>query len=167
MNFLEKFRKIHTFIFDLDGVLCPGRWWVDGSGEPQRSLLVRDLFALRQAVEAGYRIAVFSEYHLGPIKSQLQHLGIEDLYAAFPEKLDAFRQFSEKYELDPVGILYMGDDLPDYEPMRRVELPACPHDAIPEILQLSQYVSPLGGGEGCVRDVVEKVMRIQRKWPVL
>ncbi|MCB0642167.1 MAG: HAD hydrolase family protein, partial [Phaeodactylibacter sp.] len=91
--------------------------------------------------------------------------GIEDIFVGISDKLSVFRAFVEQEELDPEEILYMGDDLPDFEVMRRVGLPACPQDAAQEIIALSHYVSPKAGGRGCVRDVVEKVMRVHRKWP--
>ena len=165
MNTLEQFQDIHTFIFDVDGVMTNSDILVLEDGKLLRKMSIRDGYALKYAVQRGYRVAVISGGKSEGVRDRLFNLGINDLYTGIDRKLDAYEELIELYELDEAGILYMGDDVPDYEVMRRVGLPACPADAAPEIRKIAQYVSPRNGGEGCVRDVIEKVLRIREDWP--
>ena len=134
------------------------------SGELLRSMSVRDGQALRMAVEEGFRILILTKGKSTGVTSRLRDLGIQDIVSNLPIKLKAYEEFLDAYDLKEEGILYMGDDLPDYEVMRRVGLPTCPNDAVPEIREICHYVSPLKGGEGCVRDVIEKVMKLNGVW---
>jgi 3-deoxy-D-manno-octulosonate 8-phosphate phosphatase (KDO 8-P phosphatase) len=164
MNHLEAFRSIHTFIFDVDGVLTNNEVLVTEQGELLRTMNVRDGLALKLAVQHGYRIAIITGGRSMGVVSRLEALGIQDVYTGIGDKMEAFQDLVNKYELEPQGILYMGDDLPDYPVMRRVGIAACPKDAIPELIPIANYISPYDGGKGCVRDVIEKVLRLKDQW---
>jgi 3-deoxy-D-manno-octulosonate 8-phosphate phosphatase (KDO 8-P phosphatase) len=164
MNYLESFRDIHTFIFDVDGVLTDSSVLVLEDGKLLRKMSIRDGYALKLAVKRGYRVAVITGGKSEGVRIRLENLGITDIYTGISDKLEVFEEFIHAYDIDPQGILYMGDDLPDYPVMRKVGLPACPKNAAPELFQLAAYVSPYAGGEGCARDVIEKVLRLHDKW---
>ncbi|WP_421799612.1 KdsC family phosphatase [Haliscomenobacter sp.] len=164
MNHLEVFSTIHTFIFDVDGVLTNNEVLITENGELLRKMNVRDGLAIKIAIDKGYKIAIITGGRSEGVKKRLEALGIKDIYSGISDKLEAFEEFVNTYELDPVGILYMGDDLPDYPVLRRVGLATCPKNSAPELFPIVNYVSPLNGGEGCVRDVIEKVLRLQGKW---
>jgi 3-deoxy-D-manno-octulosonate 8-phosphate phosphatase (KDO 8-P phosphatase) len=164
MNTLEQFQDVHTFIFDVDGVMTDSGILVLEDGKLLRKMSIRDGYALKYARQRGYRIAVISGGKSEGVRERLFGLGIDDLYFGTDHKIGAYEEFIELYDLDEAGILFMGDDLPDYEVMRRVGFPTCPADAAPEIRKISQYVSPRNGGEGCVRDIIEKVLRIRGDW---
>ncbi len=164
MNHLEQFRAVDTFIFDVDGVLTDGRLMVLENGNLLRQMNIRDGYAIRRALDQGYRVIVITGGRSSGVVSRLNQLGVEDVFSAVQDKIAVYEGLVEKYSLDEGKILYMGDDLPDYEVMRRVGLPACPADADPEIVGISRYISPLAGGAGCVRDVIEKVMRLNFCW---
>ena len=164
MNHLEAFNDVHTFFFDVDGVLTSSHILVLESGKLMRQINKRDILALRTAVARDYRIAVLSSSRSEGIRLQLEEIGIAEFYLGVDDKLEAYEELVGIHQLDEGGILYMGDDWPDYRCMRRVGMPVCPQDAIPEIIKISKYVSPLRGGQGCVRDVVEKVLRLQQNW---
>lgn len=166
-NILSRFKGIHTFIFDVDGVMTNGQVLVTEKGELLRSMGVRDAQALRLAVEEGYRILILTKGKSEGVNIRLKDLGIIDIIYGIQHKLKAYEEFLDAYNLDEDGILYMGDDLPDYEVMRRVGLATCPADAVPEIREICHYISPLKGGDGCVRDVIEKVMKLNGTWPVM
>jgi 3-deoxy-D-manno-octulosonate 8-phosphate phosphatase (KDO 8-P phosphatase) len=163
-NVLSRFREIHTFIFDVDGVLTNGQVLVTEKGELLRSMSVRDGQAMRMAVEEGYRILILTKGKSEGVLLRLKDLGIQDIVYGIQNKLKAYEEFLEAYDLDEEGVLYMGDDLPDFEVMRRVGLPTCPVDAVPEIRAICHYISPLKGGDGCARDVIEKVMKLNGVW---
>ncbi len=163
-NILSRFKDIHTFIFDVDGVLTNGDLLITEKGELLRKMSVRDGYALRVAVEEGYRVFILTAGKSAGVVARLRDLGIRDIVYGVTNKLQAYEEFLDAYELDESGILYMGDDLPDFEVMRRVGLPTCPNDAVPEIREISHYISPLKGGEGCARDVIEKVMKLNGVW---
>ncbi len=164
MNTLEKFGDIHTFIFDVDGVLTDNSVLVMENGHLLRRMSISDGFAIKQAVRAGYKIGVITGGKSEGVKIRLNGLGVTDVYLGVDDKVEAYEEIVDLYNLNEEGILYMGDDLPDYFVMRRVGLPTCPANACPEVKSIAQYISPFTGGEGCVRDVIEKVMRIKGQW---
>ena len=166
MNNLEKFRRVKAFVFDVDGVLTDHSIFVFENGKIVRKLNDKDLIALRKAVEHKYKIAIISGGSLNGLAPIFKEIGITDLYEKARDKKVAYDEFKTIYEIDNEQVLYMGDDLPDYQVMRRVGMPACPKTAVPEVKDIALYVSPFEGGEGCVRDVIEKVLRINRKWLV-
>ncbi|MEO1516379.1 MAG: 3-deoxy-D-manno-octulosonate 8-phosphate phosphatase [Bacteroidota bacterium] len=164
MNYLEKFKSIGTFILDVDGVLTNGELIVLENGHLLRKMNVRDGLAIKTALQCGYRVAVITGGNSSGVIQRLRKLGVNDIYAGIDDKLDVFEEYIYTYDIDPASVLYMGDDWPDYPPMRRVGLPVCPSDAIPEIMEVAQYISPIKGGEGCVRDVIEKTLRLNHQW---
>lgn len=166
MNQLETFKGIKTFIFDVDGVMTNSELLILEDGKLLRKMSIRDGYALKMAVNAGYKIAVITGGKSEGVRSRLRALGIVDIYLGYQDKLEAYEEFIHAYEINEDTILYMGDDIPDYQVMRRVGFPTCPQNAATEILQLSQYVSPYNGGEGCVRDVIEKVLKLNYQWPI-
>jgi len=164
MNQLEKFRDIHTFIFDVDGVLTNNEVLVTEEGHLLRTMNVRDGYAIKRAVEAGYRVCIITGGRSEGVRKRLEMLGVQDIYVNKQQKLDAYEDYIRANHLDEGEILYMGDDLPDYPVMRRVGLPTCPSDTAHELLEIAQYVSPYAGGGGCARDVIQKVMLLHGKW---
>jgi 3-deoxy-D-manno-octulosonate 8-phosphate phosphatase (KDO 8-P phosphatase) len=164
MNPLENFKNITTFIFDVDGVLTDSTLLITESGELLRAMNARDGFAMRMAIESDYNIAIITGGTSEGVVLRLRGLGIKDIYKGIRDKVEAFDDYINAYDIHPDNILYMGDDLPDYDVMRRVGLPTCPKDAAPEIARIAQYVSPCEGGKGAVRDVIEKVLRLHNKW---
>lgn len=163
MNQIESFKSVSTFIFDVDGVMTTGESLVMEDGSLLRKVNMKDGYALKQAAQ-NFRVAVITGGTSSGILRRLQSLGITDIFTGAHQKLTIFEDYIRTHQIDPGHILYMGDDIPDYQVMRKVGLPACPSDAVKEIIKVSQYVSPFNGGQGCVRDVIEKVMQLQGKW---
>ncbi|MCP3928188.1 MAG: HAD hydrolase family protein [Bacteroidetes bacterium] len=164
MNYLEPFRNINTFIFDVDGVMTNSDVLITEKGELLRKMSVRDGYAIRQAVNFGYNLAVITGGRSQGVEDRLRNLGILHIFSDVQDKFSVYEQYAYNQSIPKGKILYMGDDIPDYDIMRKVGVAACPNDAIPEILNIAQYVSPYKGGEGCVRDVIEKVLRLHGKW---
>ena len=163
MNYKTKLKHINTFIFDVDGVLTDGTVTLFGNGEQVRKMSSRDGYSLQYA-KKGYKIAIISGGSSKGVKQRFDYLGITDVYLSSSNKLEAFNDLVKKYDLNTEHILYMGDDLPDWEVMKKVGLPTCPQDAATEIKEIAKYVSPFIGGSGCVRDVIEQTLRVQGKW---
>lgn len=164
MNQLEKFKEIKTFIFDVDGVLTNSELLILEDGKLLRKMNVRDGYAIKMAIKAGFKVGIITGGKSEGVKKRLEGLGVTDIYLGQQDKMEAYEDFITTYDLDPDLILYMGDDWPDYDVMRKIGLPACPKDAAPEILKISHYVSPFDGGSGCARDVIEKVLKLNGKW---
>jgi 3-deoxy-D-manno-octulosonate 8-phosphate phosphatase (KDO 8-P phosphatase) len=164
MNELERFHDITTFIFDVDGVLTNSQLIVQEDGTLLRMMNVRDGYAIKRAIQQGFRVCVITGGKSLGVVERVQALGVVDVYYGVQDKVEAYRSFMELHELDDGEILYMGDDMPDYAVMRLVGFPACPRDACPEILGLSKFVSDKGGGAGAVRDVIERTLRLKGKW---
>lgn len=160
----EKLKNVKAFVFDVDGVMTDGSVIATEDGQFLRNFNIKDGYALQHAVKSGYKIAIISGGNsLGVIK-RFRTLGIEDVYVGQQHKEAAYTEFITKYNLNDLDILYMGDDLPDYELMKKVGVASCPNDAAIDIKGICQYISPINGGKGCVRDIMEKTMKIQGKW---
>ena len=155
---------VKAFAFDVDGVFTNGAVMLHPGGEFIRMMNIKDGFAVQHAVKMGYPIAIISGGTSRMVRKRFKSLGVKDIYMKSANKISAFDKFLAKYQLQPADILYMGDDLPDYEVMKKSGFPACPADAAEEIRQLSFYTSHRNGGEGCVRDVIEQVLRLHGKW---
>jgi 3-deoxy-D-manno-octulosonate 8-phosphate phosphatase (KDO 8-P phosphatase) len=158
------FTRIKAFIFDVDGVLSTDYSPLDETGEPVRTGNVKDGFALRCALKEGYAVGVITGAHQNRVKLRCRHLGIRLYYENVGDKSVCLDHFISETGIKAENILYMGDDIPDYQVMKRVGIAACPADAIPEIRNISTYISGKKGGRGCVRDVIEMVMCSQNKW---
>ncbi len=156
---------IKALVFDVDGVLTDSSLLITESGELLRTMNTRDGLALKQAVKAGFHVAIMTGGGSKGVISRLRNLGIADIYVMLQDKTEAFEEFLHQYDLKEEEVAYMGDDWPDYEVMQRCGFPACPADAIEEIRGLSQFVARSRGGAGCVREFIEDIMRAQLKWP--
>jgi 3-deoxy-D-manno-octulosonate 8-phosphate phosphatase (KDO 8-P phosphatase) len=163
-NFKEDLVRVKAFVFDIDGVLSLQTIILSVFGVPNRTVNLRDGYALQLAVKKGYRIAVISGGHSKEYRKRLQLLGVKDVYLKSRNKIDSFNNFLKKYDLNKSDVLYMGDDIPDFEVMKESGIPVCPSDADSEIKQISAYISDKKGGEGCVRDIIEQVLRLHNNW---
>lgn len=161
---LELFSGITTFIFDVDGVLTDGTLYVFDSGEQVRRMNIKDGYALQLAVKKGYRVAIFSGGLSPAVTSRLARLGITDVYMNIKDKRVAIQEYLDKHTSDWQNLLFMGDDIPDLEVMKQAALPCAPSDAVPEVKELAKYISTFPGGMGCVRDVIEKVLKLNDDW---
>jgi 3-deoxy-D-manno-octulosonate 8-phosphate phosphatase (KDO 8-P phosphatase) len=163
-NLKEELRQVEAFAFDVDGVLSSQTMPMHPGGEPMRTINIRDGYALQLAVKKAYPIAVITGGNSPAVRKRFESLGITDIYLKSHNKKEDFHDYVSKYNLSPSKVLYMGDDLPDYEVMQLVGFPTCPADAVVEIKQVSKYISNFNGGDGCVRDIIEQVLRLQNKW---
>jgi 3-deoxy-D-manno-octulosonate 8-phosphate phosphatase (KDO 8-P phosphatase) len=164
ISYKQLLSNIHTFIFDVDGVLTNGMLTIMPNGELVRHMNVKDGYAMKNALNKGYRICIISGGTNEAVRDRLTALGIEDVYLGAHDKIKQYKILLKKYNVRPENILYMGDDVPDYPVMKLVGVAACPKDAVREIQEVSMYISDKKGGEGCVRDVIEQVLRVQGKW---
>lgn len=153
-------------LFDVDGVLSCDISPLDESGDPMRTTNVKDGFAIRIAIEAGYYIGVITGGAQKRVKLRHQKLGVVHYYDNVRDKKASLEDFIANTGIPAEEILFMGDDLVDYQVMHSVGIATCPADAVPEIKLISRYVSDRKGGEGCVRDVIEQVLRAQGKWVI-
>ncbi|MDZ4148097.1 MAG: HAD hydrolase family protein [Flavobacteriaceae bacterium] len=163
-NYKEYLGAIKTFVLDVDGVLTDGSFQITNEGELLRSMNTKDGFAVKHAIDLGYRFCVISGGVNEGVRKRLRDMGITDIYFGIVEKDKALQEFFEDYEIDPTTTLYMGDDILDLAAMKMVALPTCPQDAVPEVKQMSLYVSHRNGGQGCVRDIIEQVLKVQGNW---
>jgi 3-deoxy-D-manno-octulosonate 8-phosphate phosphatase (KDO 8-P phosphatase) len=166
MNVLELFKPIKAFVLDVDGVLTDGSLLIMPDGEWVRRMNIKDGYVLQLAVKKGYHVFVISGATSKPVAERLNRLGIKEVYNGISNKKELLLQLMQQYKLSKEQVLYMGDDIPDYDAMQVAGLLTCPANAVAEIKQISQYISPVNGGEGCVRDVMEKVMKLNNHWEV-
>jgi len=164
MNYYKLFERINTFIFDVDGVLTDCNIIVDEEGNLIRKMSVRDGYALKRAILHDYRVCIITGGNSSGVRKRLEDLGVSDYFAGIYDKVQVYKELVQKYHLQAEEVLYMGDDLLDMAVMKKVGLPTCPANAVNNLKEISKYISPFKGGEGCVRDVIEKTMKVQGKW---
>lgn len=164
MNVLEHFQNINTFIFDVDGVLTDGSVLLLDNGLQARKMNVKDGLALQMAVKNGYNVVIVSGGSSEPVIHRLQYLGLKEIYLGLKDKLKFLESYLEQNKLNWKQSLFMGDDLPDIPVLENAGLPCCPSDAVIEVRKISKYISPVKGGYGCVRDVIEKVLKLNDHW---
>lgn len=160
----DLFKHITTFIFDVDGVLTDGSVLVLENGLQARRMDIKDGFALQLAVKSGYHVLVISGSSPSPVIDRLNKLGITEVYMSVQDKKSFVAAYVKKNQLKKEELLYMGDDLPDLPAMLEAGVPACPADAAKEVREASRYISPAKGGYGCVRDVIETVLKLNGHW---
>ena len=157
-------KKIKAIIFDVDGVLSCETITLSSEGEPLRTVNIKDGYAIQLAQKMGLRIAILTGANTNAIRKRYEGLGVEDIYMKAAVKIKIYQSFLEKYDLKDDEIIYVGDDIPDYEVMKQCGCPCCPADACPDIKSISLYISDKAGGMGCGRDIIEQVLRTQEKW---
>ncbi len=163
-SYKEYLQHITTFVFDVDGVLTDGSISVTTEGEMLRTMSIKDGYALKTAVEQGFNVCVISGGSNEGVRLRLRGLGLTDIHLGVQHKTDTLDEYMDVYNIKAENVLYMGDDIPDLYVMQQVGLPTCPQDAAPEIKAISKYISHRNGGKGCVRDVIEQVLKVQGKW---
>lgn len=163
-NYKALLTDIDTFFFDVDGVMTDGSVILSSDGDLLRIMNVKDGYVLQFAVKSGYRIIIISGGRSKMVKKRFDLLGIDKVFLGVGNKIEVFEKLVKEDGIDPMRSLYMGDDIPDYQIMQRVKVACCPSDAATEIKKISHYISPLQGGKGCVRDIIEQVMKVQDKW---
>ena len=164
MSYKTKLKNIKAFVFDVDGVFTDGSVYLLPGGNMCRVMNVLDGYAVVKALKNNYLIGVITGGNDEEVRHRINYLGIKDYYAKSPNKAIDFEDFKAKYDLKNEEILTMGDDLPDMNIMKIPGISACPKNAVPEVKEISEYISPIEGGKGAVRDVIEQVMKIQGKW---
>jgi len=163
-NFKELLTEVKGFAFDVDGVFSSSVSVLDSNGELLRTANIKDGYIIQLLTKKGYPIAIITGGNFAGVEKRFEKLGVKDIYFSASEKLPVLKNFMEKYSLKPEEVLYMGDDIPDLNAMKQVGIPVCPADAAEEIKAVSLYISDKKGGEGCVRDVVEQVLRAKGEW---
>lgn len=162
--FKEELNNIRAFVFDIDGVLAESQVVLHPSGDLMRTMNTKDGYAMMRAVEEGFPVCVISGARSRSLIDRFTALGISEIYLDSKDKVKDLYEFTGRYSIDLKSVLYMGDDLPDIAAMRIVGMPTCPLDAAEEVQGISDYISNYPGGHGCVRDIIEQVLRAQGKW---
>ena len=157
-------KKIKAIVFDVDGVLSAETITMSSEGEPLRTVNIKDGYAIQLAQKMGLRIAILTGGNTNAIRTRYENLGVQDIYMKCAVTITTFEEFLKKYSLSADEVIYVGDDIPDYEVMKRCGCPCCPADACSDIKAISLYISDRMGGYGCGRDIVEQVLKAQGKW---
>ncbi|HDR67479.1 MAG TPA: 3-deoxy-D-manno-octulosonate 8-phosphate phosphatase [Bacteroidaceae bacterium] len=164
INFKEGLQRVKAFAFDVDGVLSSPKVYVNPDGDLIRTMNTKDGYAIQYAVKRGYPIAIITGGKSESVGMRFRNLGLTDIYLGSSDKVHDFDDFILKYGIHAEDVLYMGDDLPDFYVMQKAGVACAPSDAVEEIKAISDYVSHFSGGEGCVRDVIEQVLRLHGRW---
>lgn len=166
MNILQQFKAIKILIFDMDGVLTDGSLLILPGGVMARKMNIKDGYAIQLAIKRGYKIIIISGGSSPDALLRLNKLGVTEVFMEVSDKLFFLQNYLLSNTLSWDDMLYMGDDIPDLAVMQKVYLPCCPEDAVSEIRTISKYISPEKGGFGCVRDVIEKVLKLNGHWDI-
>lgn len=166
MIYKEKLKDIKAFVFDVDGIFTDGTIYLMPDGSMCRTMNVLDGYAVVKALKSGYKIGIITGGNDPMVKQRIHYLGITDYYSKSQNKVIDYQDFKEKNNLNDSEILMMGDDIPDREVIKMAHIGACPPNAVPEIKKVADYITPVNGGSGAVRDVIEQVMKAQGKWDI-
>lgn len=164
MSYLSRLKNIKAFVFDVDGVFTDGSVYLLPDKSMSRVMSVLDGYAIVQAIKKDFVIGIITGGNDPMVKNRMEYLGITDYYAKSSHKISDYQDFKTKYNLKDSEILMMGDDIPDIGMMKLAEISACPANAVQEVKAIADYISPVFGGKGAVRDVIEQVMKVQGKW---
>ncbi len=165
-SYKELLHHITTFIFDVDGVLTDGRLLIAESGELLRTMNARDGYAMKIAIDQGFHVCIITGGRNDGVRQRLQDLGVQAIYLNASDKTKYMETYMTEMGLEPQQVLYMGDDIPDIPVMLMAGLACCPQDAVNEVKAISHYISHRNGGDSCVRDVIEQVLKVHGKWNV-
>lgn len=163
-SYKEFLKDISTFVFDVDGVFTDGSLHITSDGQMLRKMNVKDGYALKTAIKKGYNICIITGGSDPGVEKRLKGLGVEAIYLGAHLKEAPLKEYLSQNNIAFENVLYMGDDMPDIPPMNLVALPSCPQDAVPEVKAVSKYISHRNGGQGCVRDVIEQVLKVRGDW---
>ncbi|MEJ6791345.1 MAG: HAD-IIIA family hydrolase [Lacinutrix sp.] len=163
-SYKEYLANITTFIFDIDGVLTNGSLTITTSGDMLRTMNVKDGYALKQALNKGYNLCIISGGTNEGVRKRLENLGVADVFLGAHNKIEQYNKYIKDKNITSKNVLYMGDDIPDIPVLELVGLATCPQDAVAEVKQASLYISHKKGGKGCVRDVIEQVLKVRNDW---
>ncbi len=166
MNLLTHFKPIRMIVMDVDGVLTDGTVYLIRDQEQARAMNIKDGYALQLAVKKGYHVAVISGAFDQGVEYRLKKLGLTEIHLAVIDKAKVLKSLATKYQLQPEAILFIGDDIPDLSALEYAGLACCPADAVSEVKAIVNYISPHAGGKGCVRDIIEKVLKLNGHWDV-
>jgi 3-deoxy-D-manno-octulosonate 8-phosphate phosphatase (KDO 8-P phosphatase) len=163
-HYLHQMKSITTFVFDVDGVFTNGPLIITENGDLLRTMNIRDGYAVQLAVKKGYKVCIISGGRSEGVIARMKRLGVDNVFMGVENKTEKLKEFAAAQEISLNDVLYMGDDMPDWQVMKTTGFPCCPADAVEEIIALCKYISPAKGGEGCVRDVIEKVLKLNGDW---
>jgi 3-deoxy-D-manno-octulosonate 8-phosphate phosphatase (KDO 8-P phosphatase) len=163
-NLIPKFKNLKGFIFDIDGVMTNGQVLVNEEGHMLRAVNIKDGFAVQHAVKLGYLVAIVSGGKSVGMELRFKGLGVEQIFMGQMHKVEAVTEIIKNSGFSAEEFLYMGDDMPDMPVLKMVGIAACPKDAASDVLNICDYISPISGGDGCVRDVIERTLKIQQTW---
>ncbi|WP_394972295.1 KdsC family phosphatase [uncultured Croceitalea sp.] len=163
-NYKEYLNQITTFIFDVDGVFTDGTLLITSKGEMLRKMNVKDGYALKTALQKGYNVCIISGGTNEGVRNRFKALGVTNIYLGAHHKQEPLDEYLDIHSINPENALYMGDDVPDIPPMKMVQLATCPQNAVAEVKSICDYVSHKNGGEGCVRDIIEQVLKVRGDW---
>ena len=163
-NYKTRLKSITTFVLDVDGVLTNGKVILEASGEMTRTMSTRDGYIIQRALKKGYNVCIITLGNSKMVENRMNYLGVNDVFSSVENKLEALNSYCSSKNITLENVLYMGDDMPDIDCMKSVSIGACPNDAVPEIREVADYISHVNGGDGCVRDVMEQVLKINNDW---
>ena len=163
-NYKTRLKSITTFVLDVDGVLTNGKLILEGSGEITRTISTRDGYIIRRAIKKGYNVSIITFGNSEMLEKMMNYLGVSDIFSSVENKLETLNSYCSSKKITLENVLYMGDDMPDIDCIKSVSIGTCPNDAVPEIREVADYISHVNGGDGCVRDIMEKVLKINNDW---
>ena len=151
-------------MLDVDGVLTNGKLILEGSGEITRTISTRDGYIIRRAIKKGYNVSIITFGNSKMLEKMMNYLGVSDIFSSVENKLETLNSYCSSKNITLENVLYMGDDMPDIDCIKSASIGTCPNDAVPEIREVADYISHVNGGDGCVRDVMEQVLKINNDW---
>jgi 3-deoxy-D-manno-octulosonate 8-phosphate phosphatase (KDO 8-P phosphatase) len=156
--------KIELLVLDVDGVLTDGRIILTASGDEAKAFNVKDGSGIKYWLRTGGKVALITGRRSEVVARRAEELGISVVRQGCKDKLPVFHGVLEELGFKPPQAAVVGDDLTDLPMIRGCGYGACPADAVEEVRDAVDYVCERPGGSGCVREVVERLLKNTGKW---
>lgn len=155
---------IKLIVLDVDGTLTDGKLYIDNCGNEMKAFNVKDGLMINQAIKQGIIFAIITGKTSTLVEKRGKELGIQEIIQGSFNKIKDLENILKKYNITLKETAYIGDDLIDFKPMKLCGFSACPKDSVNEILEISDFISTKNGGEGAVREILEKILKKEGLW---
>ena len=155
---------ISFLFFDIDGTFTDGGVYYDDNNNETKKFCTKDGTGIVCARKAGMHLIVLTGRECAATTRRMSELGITDIHQNVKDKEKFLRSFMAENNIGMDDCGYIGDDINDLRPMKLCGWIGCPADAAVEVKEIADYVSPIAGGHGAVRDCIEKILKDEGLW---
>jgi YrbI family 3-deoxy-D-manno-octulosonate 8-phosphate phosphatase len=153
------FNKIEMFVFDFDGVLTNNLVYLDQNGNESVRCSRSDGLAFDVLRKLNKPVFILSTEKNSVVKMRAKKLKIPVIQSS-SDKVKSLKEITSRKGFSLKNILYVGNDLNDYQVMKLCGFSVCPADSHTKIKKISNIVLKTNGGNGVVRELLEDVFNL-------